>query len=151
MSDQRRRRCADVVQMLCKCFVFAGVAHTNSQCSCRAKLYHSFSVIHLVDFTRELRFFITIFWNMTQQETYFYDTIIWSMITFFAWIFLIFKCFWTVNSLLNGHYSFFSDSLTEAKCRKWTDIFWRSKLYISNDVFTQFKLCREIQPKISLS
>ena len=25
MLDQRRRHCADVVQMLCKCFVFAGI------------------------------------------------------------------------------------------------------------------------------
>ena len=28
MLDRRRIRCADVVQMLCKCFVFAGIVIT---------------------------------------------------------------------------------------------------------------------------
>ena len=31
MLDQRRRRLADVVQMLCKCFVFAGISPPVTQ------------------------------------------------------------------------------------------------------------------------
>ena len=39
--DQRRRRLADVVQMLCKCFVFAG-----QTASCDISFHHNMSIIY---------------------------------------------------------------------------------------------------------
>ena len=45
MLDQRRRRWADVVQMLCKCFVFAGLRRWPNMKQLLVQTIHSMKVM----------------------------------------------------------------------------------------------------------
>ena len=49
MLDQRRRRWADVVQMLCKCFVFAGSSSWSGIAYCWRRLQADTDPIYLLN------------------------------------------------------------------------------------------------------